>query len=269
MEMKDLLNEGQLNRALEQLATEMKSQPQNIDLRYLLAELLCVSGEFERADKQLDIIMTQDPGSAVGVALFRQLIRAEQSRQDFFKSGGIPEFLGKPSVALEARLKACVLNREGETGETVRVLEEVNAVRKPLVGTCNNQHFDDFRDLDDLTSDVLEVLTSTGKYYWVPLSTVSNIEFHKPQKQRDLLWRRAHIEVTQGPDGEVFIPCIYPVSDKADTNVNEAALLGRSTDWSGDSEGPVRGIGQRSFLVDDDVLGIMEINSLSFETSDG
>ena len=35
--------------------------------------------------------------------------------------------------------------------------------------------------------------------------------------------------------------------------------LGRATDWIGPEEGPVRGIGQRVFLVGDDAVGIMEI----------
>ena len=50
------------------------------------------------------------------------------------------------------------------------------------------------------------MLTSTGKYYWIPMERVEMIEFHDPARPRDLLWRRAHMVVRGGPDGEVFLP---------------------------------------------------------------
>ena len=78
-----------------------------------------------------------------------------------------------------------------------------------MTGTCDDQPFDDLRDLDELTASFFEVLTSTGKYFWIPLERVDTVEFRAWERPRDLLWRRAHMVVRGGPDGEVYLPVLY------------------------------------------------------------
>ena len=62
--------------------------------RGFLAELLCFDGSLERADKMLDLIGSQDPQAALGLALFRQQIRAEMARREFFGDGRVPGIPG-------------------------------------------------------------------------------------------------------------------------------------------------------------------------------
>src|SRR5207253_131375 len=121
--------------------------------------------------------------------------------------------------------------------------------------------FDDFRDLDDLTAPVFEVITANGNYYWVPNDTVELVEFHKPERTRDLFWRPTHMVVTNGPDGVVYVSTLYPGSHIA---TNEAMKLGRGTDWTGGESGPYRGSGLREFLVGDAAKAIMEIETIAF-----
>ena len=89
------------------------------------------------------------------------------------------------------------------------MLDEAEATPAPSAGHLRRPPFEDFRDIDDLTASFFEVLTSTGKYYWIPMERVEMIEFHAPERPRDLLWRRAHMVVRGGPDGEVFLPALY------------------------------------------------------------
>ena len=112
-----------------------------------------------------------------------------------------------------------------------------------------------------MLSGVLDVLTSTGKHYWIPMEQVRLIEFKPAEATRDLLWRRALVEVADGPDGEVFVPAIYPWADET---TDPRALLGRTTDWLGDdtTPGPVRGEGQRMFLVGDAAVPVMELGTI-------
>src|SRR5262249_21119231 len=114
----------------------------------------------------------------------------------------------------------------------------------------------------DQTSCVLEVLTSNGTYYWVPISQIESIEFHEPTRSRDLIWRRTHLIVSDGPDGEVYVPALYP---GAAANPDDLVRLGRRTDWQGDPGAPVRGAGQRTFLVGEEARSVMEIKSITFE----
>ena len=73
-----------------------------------------------------------------------------------------------------------------------------------MAGTCDGVEFEDLRDLDDLMAPLFEVLTSNGKYYWVPIEQVELIEFRPVVRPRDLLWRRVRMVVKDGPDGEVY-----------------------------------------------------------------
>jgi len=80
------------------------------------------------------------------------------------------------------------------------------------------------------------------------------------RRPRDLAWRRASLTVTDGPDGEVYMPVIY-WSDAPD--LSDDLRLGRATDWR-ENAGLVRGVGQRTFLVGDAAVSVMELTTLRF-----
>src|SRR5262249_35872991 len=94
--VQDHLKAGGLNQAMPLMNDEVRKNPSDIDRRGRLAELLCMAGNIDRADTILDAIVSLDAGAAVGVALFRQLVRAEQARQQFYSEGRLPEFLRRP-----------------------------------------------------------------------------------------------------------------------------------------------------------------------------
>src|SRR5439155_19980783 len=167
-----------------------------------LAELSCLVGDLERADRQLDMLGELDPQAALGVSLFRQLVRAEQARQQFFAEGRIPEVVAEPGPVIKLHLEASVLLRTGDAAGATKLLTQAEEQRPKVKGTSDGKAFDDFRDLDDLTAPFFEVLTSTGKYYWIPIERVELVEFRPVQRLRDLIWRRARMVVHDGPDGE-------------------------------------------------------------------
>src|SRR3972149_7861010 len=189
MTAKEHYDSGRLKEAIATLGEEVKQHPQDVSRRGFLSELLCFAGDLERADLQLDALEHRDPQSALGISQFRQLIRAEQARQQFFSAGRLPEFLEQPSPVLKLHLEASIQIREDRAAEAVRLLEQAEAARPKLAGVCDGQPFDDLRDLDDLTSSFFEVLTSNGKDYWIPMERVERIEFRPPKRPRDLLWR--------------------------------------------------------------------------------
>ena len=259
MKSAELFQAGDLTAAIAAATDAVKSRPSDQTARGLLAELLCFSGDLERADKQLDALMQLDPQTGLGATLFRQLIRAETARQDFFREGRPPELLAQPSEHLELRLKASIALRTGAEAEAKDLLAQADEVRPPVPGSHNGTPFEDFRDLDDLTGSVFEVLTSTGKYFWIPMERVEFIEFRPYQRPRDLIWRQAHMTVTEGPDGVVYLPALYAGSSQS---TDKLTRLGRSTDWSDGSI--ARGLGQRTFLVGDSDLPILELGTLEF-----
>ena len=258
----ELYKEGKLVAAVAAATSDVKSKPTDADSRGLLAELLCFSGDLERADKQLDAIGHQDPQMAVTVALSRQLIRAETARREFFQQGRLPEFLGQPSECLRAHLDASIEIRAGNLAAADEFINKAESLRPKAAGRYGDEPFADFRDLDDTTASFFEVLTSTGKYYWIETACVESLEFKQPAQIRDLLWRQVSMTVCGGPDGEVFLPVVYAGSHDDD---DEDIRLGRATDWHGDEGQMVRGVGQRMFMVGEVARTIMEIDSITFD----
>jgi type VI secretion system protein ImpE len=260
MKAREHFEAGELQLAIAAAIEEVKQAPADVGRRWFLCELLAVAGDLERADRQLDTIGHQAPEAMVGVALFRQLVRAEQARQQFFTQGALPEFLGEPSPVLRLHLEASVLLRDEKTAEAVQCLARAEDIRPRATGTCDGKPFDDFRDADDLTAPLLEVLTSNGKYYWVPIERVELLELRPPERVRDLLWRRAHMVVRNGPDGEVYLPTLYAGSH---AELDDQLRLGRLTSWRGGDGAPTRGLGLRTFLVGDEGRTILDLKDVA------
>lgn len=257
----ELFAAGHLREAIAASTEAVKRKPLDAAARGLLAELLCIAGDWARADVHLDTLLRQDPEAAPGISLIRQLVRAAQARDQFYAEGRLPEFLTEPTPWVRHHLEASVMLRDGRAAEASACIEQALAERPVLKGQCNGHAFESFQDLDDITSGLFEVLTSTGKYFWIPMETVETVEFRAPARPRDLLWRRARMCTRDGTDGEVFIPAIYAICGE---DTGDAVRLGHSTDWQGGDGTPVRGIGQRMFLVGDEDMTIMELDELSF-----
>jgi len=261
----ELLEAGQLQAAIAAAVELVKNRPTDIESRGFLVQLLCFSGDLERADKQLDTLSHQSPETAVGVALLRQLVRGEQARNQVFTSGRVPEFLDNPPNYLQLHLKAAIALREQDNIAATEHLRAAEAETPAVSGTCNGRPFQGQRDLDDLTACFAEVLTSNGKYYWIPFARIESIEFHPPERPLDLLWRRAHMIVRGGPDGEVYLPTIYQgTTDQAD----EQLQLGRATDWIDEDQAAVRGLGQRMLLFGDQEHPLLELQQVEFTVAE-
>jgi type VI secretion system protein ImpE len=264
-----LFREGNLAAALTAANAAVRRTPTDIGARVLLAELLAFSGNMERADVVLDACSELDPTAAIVVAEFRQLLRGEMARRQLFSDGRVPEFLGEPTAAQRASLAAIVALRNGDTSEAARLAAEAEQARPHPAGTVGGTVFDDMRDADDLLACCFEVITTTGKYFWVPPERVLLLEFHAAKRPRDLFWRRATMQVADGPDGDVYLPVIYPpTTNVAATAMTDALRLGRATDWqrAGDN-GPTLGLGAVTMLVGEEALTWLEMDKISFQAT--
>jgi type VI secretion system protein ImpE len=264
MNASELFEAGKLNEAVAAALDAVKSAPADTGRRRFLCELLCFAGDLERADRQLDALAQQDPKAVATVSLFRQMLRAEEARRQFFADGRLPEFLTPPSPVIRTHLEASIHLREGRPEEAAQLLADAEAQRPRVSGTSGDRPFQDFRDIDDLTAPLFEVFTSTGKYYWVPVADVERIEFHAPTRPRDLLWQRVHMVVRNGPDGEVFLPTLYA---GAHADSDDRIRLGRVTAWQGGDGVPIRGSGQRIFLVGEEECPTLELKTVTFNAA--
>jgi len=233
MNPKELYQAGRLNDAIKALSAELRDNPTDIRRRTFLFELLCFAGEYERADKQLEVLSQAGPESELGVLVYRSALFAERQRQDMFSRG---EFPTQPDEEQPARS-----------------------------GTVNGKSFEFFSDADPRTGAKLE-LFAAGNYLLLPLEHVASIEIQPPRRLRDLIWTPASVRTTpafKGTElGEVMLPVLAPFSWR---HPDEAVRLGRMTVWE-KPEGHEYQVpfGQKMWLVDDEEIPFLELRALEF-----
>jgi len=265
-----LFGEGDLAGALAAANAAVRRTPTDLGARVLLAELLLFASNIERADVVLDACVELDPTAALVAAEFRQLLRGEMARRQLFSAGRVPEFLGEPTPAQRLSLAAVVALRNGDAQEAGKLVQQAEEARIHPRGSIDSNPFDDMRDADDLLASCFEVITTTGKYYWIQPDRVRLIECHPMKRPRDLFWRRATVRVEDGPEGDVYLPAIYPPLSSPQapdaTELTDPLRLGRATDWRQTGEaGPVRGLGAVTLLVGETSFTWHEIDKISFQ----
>jgi type VI secretion system protein ImpE len=267
MKAKEFLDAGQLSAVVSELNEEVKRDPSDGRLRTFLFEALCFAGEYERAERQLEAIGHQNESASIGVEVYRHLLRAETARQRCFSAGLRPTFLLEPPPYIHLHLEALNRVREKNFDEAGVLLAKSEQARHPRKGRAGGRPFASFRDSDDLLAPILEVFARDA-YVWLPLEHIRKATIAAPKYLRDLMWVRATIESVGGSIGEVFLPVLYEGSHN---EKDDRLRLGRMTDWKALGNGLARGVGQRTFLVDDEERGILEVHELDFEIdeSDG
>lgn len=225
---------GQLGEAIKALGDEVRSNPLDAKRRTFLFELLCFAGEYDRAEKHLDVLANFDPKSLPASLLYRSAIHAERTRQEMFRSGSFPA------------------KREASPDRT---------------GALNGKPFEYLGDADDRIGDSIEMFIA-GSYTWVPTKYIERLEIEPPQNLRDLLWARARVDAS--PEfrfqelGEVLLPAIAPLSYLAN---DDAVKLGRVSLWEPGNDSTEHLFGQKLLLVDGEEIPLLEVRSVIFNPS--
>lgn len=258
---RELFEAAKLQEAIEQATNDVRANPNEVSHRTFLFELLCFAGQWERAEKQLDVIGHQSAKAELGVMIYRAIIKAEKERQRLFSEGINPHFLKEPPAYVDLNLDAINKARSGKLDEAQEILERAEEQRPAIPGKIDGEAFSDFRDADDFIAPALEVFVK-DKYVWMPLEQVKSVEVQAPNKLRDLLWASARIESLDGTIGEVYIPAIYEGTGE---HGDDQAKLGRLTDWRNLGSNLFRTVGLKMFQVDESDKTLFEIHRIEFE----
>jgi type VI secretion system protein ImpE len=262
MDANELLRAGQLSAAITQVTEEVKARPADLHGRTFLFELLCFSGDLDRADKHLDVIGQESADSEIAVQRYRDVLQAERARRRLFSEGLRPRLIPETPSYTELHFQALNCIREGELSEARSLLEEAEANRPGLPGQLNgNQPFEDFKDCDDLIGPFLEAIIE-AEYNWIPWEAVTSLSIEPPKHSRDLIWIPARIELRTGTAGEAFLPVLYANSY---LHSDERVKLGRATEWRSDVQEVTVGLGQRLFAVGDHDFPMLEVREIRFE----
>lgn len=228
MSAESLFREGRLPESIQAAVAVLRDDPANLKLRTFLFELLCFSGEFDRAEKHLALLSEGNKDREMGALLYRAAIHAERLRSDLFTKGEWPG----------------------------------SAPASPVSGTLNGTPFSSIEDSDPRIGARLE-LFAAGSYLWVPLDAVESLTLEPPRRVRDLLWAPGRIKT--GPNyqsfelGEVLLPVLAPHSYR---HADPLVRLGRQSVWT-EENGMDVPYGQKSLLVDGEEIPFLEIRSLT------
>jgi type VI secretion system protein ImpE len=253
-----------LTQALKEELQHVKAHPQDAQARMGLFELLCFAGQWERAAWQLDALEAVSADAAArDLVLCRDLLAAQQKRDQFLATGSLPRFFIEPPSTLSTIFEAWDRLRAGEPALAAEWLADFEAGRLAPRGRLGSVAFEDFRDTDDLFAGALEAFAG-GAYYWVPWEDITYLDVPPPRSVRDLLWAPARIAMAQGVLGEIYLPCLYPASA---AQSDDLIRIGRKTAWVDAGCGLSRGVGLKTFLADEAFRTIFELQALNFDTS--
>jgi type VI secretion system protein ImpE len=234
MTAKEFFDAGRVRDGANSLAAHLRDHPSDTKARTFLFELLCFAGEFDRAEKQLNILSGADDLD-LAAAHYHAALRAERQRHEIFRTQNFPK-----------------------TG---------TGVSRP--GLLNGKPFASIRDQDPQIGANLEVFAA-GTYLWVPFEQLQSIQLQAARRLRERLWAPAVViatpEFRESELGAVLIPAIYPFSWKLE---DETVWLGRRTEWAEDDEGQEFPVGQKMFIADDGEVALFEIQTIEFADSEG
>ena len=232
---KQYFDAGQVRNAQQALAERLRERPDDLPARSFLFELLCFSGDWERAEKQLHVLADSNEKTKLGAMLYFSALHAEKQRQNLFDEEAFPK----------------------------------THARSQLSGKLNGNAFSDIRDADPEIGARLEVFAA-GAYMWLPFELVESIRIEPPQRLRDTLWAPAWIATGpkfEGQDmGEVLLPVIYPYSYKHE---DQSVWLGRQTSWGADEKGVEYPRGQKMLIVDGEEIPFLEVRTIEFDSAEG
>jgi type VI secretion system protein ImpE len=256
------LDEGDLAGAIAATIETVKKNPTDVSARIFLFELSAFSGDWDRAEKQLDAIGHQNANSAIGSVIYRQNFQTERDRINVFEHSSQPGTITNMPDHVGDLVQAVDLVWRNEMVEARTLLDKVEEERPAFAVEVDGERFEDFRDYNDLTMCVFEVFLK-GNYVWLPFEEVVSIEFLERKSLRDIYWPQAQVELANGSVGEMFFPALYVNSWKSS---DDQVRLGRAVDWRDLGDDVYVGEGARLFWMDGQQRPMLDIKKISFIT---
>jgi type VI secretion system protein ImpE len=261
-DIREVLQAKDLEAAIRLVTERVKANPADQTARITLFELLCFAGEFDRANKQIDVVEQQRNRNDLSVQIYRNCLKADRERHRVYEGSAEPYFFSHPPDYVDLQMEAIKAVRKNEVGKAKDILNQAEESRPAISGRRNGKPFKDFRDWDDFAAPVLEVFIH-DKYTWLPFEQIKTLEIRPPEQLRDMIWTSAKIESIKGTRGEVIVPALY-AGTAQDTRTE--VRMGRRTEWHLIGEDVCRAVGLRIFLADDEEVPVFELNKIEFDS---
>ncbi len=253
------LRGGDVQESLAQLQEQVRKDPANAKHRIFLTQLLAISGEWERATNQLNVLGELDAETLAMVQTYREAMRCEVLRADVFSGRATPLVFGKPERWMALLLEALRVTGQGNNAQAKPLREEAFELAPAVPGTIDGRKFEWIADADLRLGPVLEAVIN-GNYYWVPFEHIRELKIEEPADLRDFVWMPAQFIWSNGGGTVGLIPTRYPGSESSE---DSRVLMGRMTQWLESEPGVYLGLGQRILATDVEEYPLMNIRHVT------
>jgi type VI secretion system protein ImpE len=243
----------------------IRSKPAAAELRWMLFQLLCVMGQWQRALQQLQVFAQLSPTQARPAQAYRDLIRAERGRAKVVAGRERPGFVFEAPSWVDELISALRLAANGEVAAADSA-REIALDRAPLVGGHADQaSFEWIGDSDSRFGPVCEIITA-GHYRWLPFSDIAAWRVERPSTLLDLVWAPCTVTLADSSTLRGFMPARYPGTENAQVSSSErdALLLGRTTAWHETGRTGVIALGQKTWVTSAGDMGLFELHNCEF-----
>lgn len=260
----ELFAAGDLASCLAQLQSEVRARPADDKLRVFLAQLLMLTGDWDRAINQLSVAAELDAGALPMKYAYSAAIQCERLRAAVFVGERSPLVFGEPLPWIASLLQALSLEAGGQSAQAGALRSEALGAAATTGGTINGSPCEWIADADSRLGPILEVFLN-GAYYWVPFERIQRIVIEPPTDARDLVWVPAQLIWSNGGEAMGLLPARYPDSEKSE---DPAIRMSRKTEWRSLGAEQYAGLGQRLLTTDADELGLLEVREIVLGASD-
>ncbi len=258
MDPKELIRAGKLTDARQQLINSVKRYPGDSGLRVLLFQVLSLLGDWEKAQRHIDIIAAQDVKAEAGIMPYKNLLQGERVRQEVYHLERRPEFLPKAPAYAERYFLGLEQLKNNEFESAEEIFELLEGDRPSPAGRLNDRSFVDIRETDSFLSYFLEAFVHE-RYVWIPFESIREMILPTPESLFDLIWIPAQITAWSGLTLNCFLPVVYPESP---FHEDDRIKMGRMTDWRPLGGPFYKGLGQHVFQIGDEDVPLLEIREL-------
>lgn len=248
--------DGSLADAMAAVTARCRAAPTDASARMQLFRLLCVNGQWVRAEAALEVAGKLDAALGYTVLAHRAALACERFRHEVFAGTRAPLFAGEPDVGTAMLVQALASPAPQAARLRAEAFEAIDAVP----GALNGERFEWWADGDSRLGPVIETYLD-GKYFWVPCARIERVVIEAPDDVLDLVWCRAQITLRGGADQAVLIPTRYPGSEAA----ADPARLARLTEWTELADSQYAGLGQRTWTTDGGDVALLDARLLTFD----
>lgn len=259
-----LLKDGDLAAAMAQAKTAVRDDPGDPEARARLFQMFCLNGEWDRAEAQLETLVTSAAVQAPIWKQFQMLTRLERQRREAHEAATAPAIVGEPADWMAGFAKAFELHQAGDVAGGAALREGALADAPAKAGHCDDVEFDWLMDGDARYGPMLEAFLPTeGDYAWVPFSALTSLRIEKPSQINHFVWAPAHFTWADGRVLHGFVPTRYLASESSG---DPAHALARGTDWVDAGAEVFTGRGQRVLMSADNDFPLLEIREARFRS---